>query len=264
MKSYSGPKVLTEYILYQSRHKANKRFFILLAQGILAGIYIAIGAIANLKLGSGFDDKALGAFLGACAFPVGIIAIIFMQAELFTSDTMVMTAVYAKRTKISKILRILILIFFANLIGSIFVALLCKYGGVISGSSLELVIEKAVHKIELAPGQLFVSAILCNIIVSTGVCLSYSCKDEMSKIALLWLSITVFVITGTEHVVANMFYLSMAWIGGADISIPKILMNLGITAVGNFVGGGIIVSGANYLLAYRDIEKENHTSAEKE
>ncbi|MDF2844899.1 MAG: putative rane protein, partial [Herbinix sp.] len=98
MKQYSGPKALTEYILYQSKHKANKTINILLVQGILAGMYIAIGAIGALKLSASLSDPGLGAFLGALVFPVGIIAIILMQAELFTSDCMVMTAVYAKRT----------------------------------------------------------------------------------------------------------------------------------------------------------------------
>ena len=38
MKVYSGPKALTEYILYQSKNKANKKFMILPVQGILAGL----------------------------------------------------------------------------------------------------------------------------------------------------------------------------------------------------------------------------------
>ena len=43
-------------------------------------------------------------------FPLGIIAILIMQAELFTSDCMVMTSVYVGSTKISKVIRVLFLI----------------------------------------------------------------------------------------------------------------------------------------------------------
>lgn len=256
MKTYSGPKALTEYILYQSKHKAKKTFPILLVQGILAGVYIAIGAIAYLKLSAGFSDPALGNFLGAVAFPVGIIAILFMQAELFTSDTMVMIAVYAGHTKITKILRILMLILLSNLIGAIFMAFMTGAAGIFDEKTMALVIEKAVHKVHIPTARLFASSILCNIVVCTGVCLAYSCKDEISKIVVVWLAITVFVLTQSEHVVANMYYLFMGYFNGANITLGQILYSLSISAVGNFIGGGILVSGANYLLAFRDIEKE--------
>ncbi len=253
--SYSGPKALTEYILYQSKHKANKTFIILMVQGILAGLYISIGAIGYLKIASSVADPGLGAFLGALVFPLGIIAIILMQAELYTSDSMVMIAVYAGRTKIDKIIRILVLILFSNLIGAIATAYMTHASKIFNVNVMSFVIEKAIHKVNMPFGQLLISAILCNIIVSTGVCLAYSCREEISKVVVVWLAITVFVLSGTEHVVANMYYLFVAYFGGANISIMDIAYNLSVAALGNFIGGGIIVSGINYLLAYKDIEK---------
>ncbi len=256
MTTHSGPKALTEYILYQSKHKANKRFIILLVQGFLAGLYIAIGAIGSLKLSASITDPGIGNFLGALVFPLGIIAIILMQAELYTSDCMVMTAVYAGRTKISKIIRILCLIIASNLIGAIFAAFFTRISGIFDGAVIQLIIDKALHKVHMPIGQLFSSAILCNIIVCTGVCLAYSCKEEITKIVVLWLAIAVFVLSGTEHVVANMYYLFTALFYGAELTAKDIFYNLAVCGVGNYIGGGIIVSGINYLLAYRDIEKE--------
>ncbi|MDA3845909.1 MAG: formate/nitrite transporter family protein [Vallitaleaceae bacterium] len=254
-KTYSGPKALTEYILYQSKHKADKSYLILLVQGILGGIYIALGAMGYLKLVASTLDPGLGMFLGALVFPFGIIAIMLMQAELFTSDSLVMVAVYDGRTKFHKIFVILVLILITNMIGGILMALLSQASGVFNEQAMTLIIDKAIHKINMPYGQLFFSGILCNILVSTGVCLAYSCRDEIAKVVVLWLAITVFVLSGTEHVVANMYYLFLAYFGGADISLISIGINLLIVAAGNFVGGGIIVSGVNYLLAYKDIEK---------
>lgn len=255
-KVYSGPKALTEYILYQSRHKAAKKIYILLVQGILAGMYIAFGAIGYFKVAGVVNDPGLGAFLGALVFPFGIIAILLMQAELFTSDTMVMTAVYAGYTKVRKIFGILVLILFANLIGGIVTAWLSDVAGVFSTNILEIIAHKAEVKVHMGIGQMITSGVICNIIVSTGVCLAYSSRDELSKVAVLWLAIVVFVLSGTEHVVANMFYLFMAYFGVGNISLTQIGYNLFFVAIGNFIGGGIIVSGVNYLLAYRDIEKQ--------
>jgi formate/nitrite transporter FocA (FNT family) len=76
----------------------------------------------------------------------------------------------------------------------------------------------------------------------------------MAKIAVLWLAITVFTISGTEHVVANAYYLFTAYFGGVGIELTDIVYNLLVSGLGNFIGGGIIVSGANYILAYKDIK----------
>lgn len=255
MSNYSGPKLLAEYVLNQSKIKTNKSFMKLVFQGILAGMYIAIGAIAYLKLSATTADPGVGEFLGALVFPVGIIAVILMQAELFTSDTMIMISVYTRKIKFTKILRILIIILLSNLIGGIVIAWLTDASSIFNETVMNLVLQKAVHKVNMPIGSLFTSAILCNIIVSTGVCLAYSCSDTISKIVASWLAITAFVLTGTEHVVANMYYLFIGYFGGADITLLDIAYNLSVAALGNFVGGGIVVSGINYLVAYKYDEK---------
>lgn len=256
MQNTSGPKALTEYILHLSKDKANKSFLILLIQGILAGIYISMGAIAYFRIAASTADPGLGAFLGALVFPLGIIAVLLMQAELYTSDCMVMTAVYVRRTKIKSIFKILGLILICNVIGCIFVAYLTNASGIFNDKVMELVRDTAMKKAYMPFGRLLISGILCNIIVCTGVCLAYSCQNEMAKIAVLWLAITVFTISGTEHVVANAYYLFTAYFGGIGIELSDILYNLLISGLGNFIGGGIIVSGANYILAYKDIAKK--------
>ena len=257
MQQISGPTALTEYILHISKDKANKPLLILLVQGVLAGIYIAIGAIAFLKVGAITADPGLGTFLGSFVFPVGIIAVLLMPAELFTSDCMVMTAIYARRTKFHNIFRILTLIFLSNMIGGVFMALLTNWSGIFSTGAMEYTIEKAITKANMPLGQLLVSSILCNIIVCTGVCLAYRCQNELSKIVVLWLSITVFALSGTEHVVANVYYLFTAYFAGADISLTDIIYSLLLSGIGNFIGGGVIVSGLNYLMAHKDIQKNN-------
>lgn len=255
MQNTSGPKALTEYILHSSKIKSEKSFLILLVQGILAGIYIPIGAIAYFKLVASTVDPGLGAFLGALVFPVGIIAVLIMHAELFTSDCMVMTAVYAGRTKLHKIFKILGLIFIANIIGCIFVAYLTNAAGIFNENIMGYVIDVATKKANMPFDKVFLSGILCNIIVCTGVCLSYSSQNEVAKIIVLWLAISVFVLSGTEHVIANSYYLFTAYFAGAEISLMAIVYNLFVSGLGNFIGGGVIVSGINYILAYQNRKK---------
>jgi formate/nitrite transporter len=257
MQNTSGPKALTEYILHLSKEKADKSFLILLVQGILAGIYIPMGAIAYFKLGAATADPGLGAFLGAFVFPLGIIAVLIMHAELFTSDCMVMTAVYAGRTRIYKIFKILAIILIANIIGCIFMAYLTNASGIFNDNVIEIVTDLAIKKAYMPFGKIFISGILCNIIVSTGVCLSYSSKHEVAKIIVLWLAVIVFTLSGTEHVVANSYYLFTAYFAGAEIALTDIIYNLAVSAIGNFIGGGVIVSGINYILAFQGTMKNN-------
>lgn len=251
MQQVSGPKALTDYILNLSKSKENKSLLKLILQGILAGMYISIGAIGYFKLAASIADPGLAAFLGAFVFPLGIIAVLLMQAELFTSNCLIMTAFYAGKTKVYKILKILGIVFLANLIGSIFIALLTNSSGIFNDQIMDLVIDKALTKAYMPFDKLFISSILCNIIVCTGICMAYSCKDEITKVVVLWLAILVFVLTGTEHVVANMYYLFTAYFGGANLTFLDILYNLSISALGNFIGGGIIVALINYIIAER-------------
>lgn len=253
----SGPKALTAYILNSSKEKAEKSFLVLLVQGILAGIYISIGAIAYFKIAATTVDPGLGTFLGAFVFPIGIIAVLIMQAELFTSDCMVVTAVYAGKTKIYKIFKILGLILIGNIIGNIFIACLTNASGIFNEDVMNYVIDVAMAKAYMPFRRLLISAILCNIIVCTAVCLAYSSQNEMAKIAVLWLAVIMFVLSGTEHVVANGFYLFTAYFGGAQFALTDIIYNLSVSALGNFIGGGIIVSGANYILAYKGSKRNN-------
>lgn len=255
MSNHSDPQSLAEYVLHSANDKVNKPFTKLFLQGVLAGIYIAIGAIGYLKLSATTVDPGVGAFLGALVFPVGIIAIILMQTELYTSGTMSLIAVYARQNKLTSILRVLITILCSNLVGGIAIAYLANASGIFNEQVMELIIEKTLHKVHMPIDELFFSSILCNIIVSTGVCLAYSCRDEISKIVSLWLAITVFVLTGTEHVVANMYYLFAGFFGGADVTMGNIAYNLSVAAIGNLIGGGIIVSGFNYLITRKDLQK---------
>jgi len=255
MSIQSGPEALNEYILRLGQKKAEKKPRMLLIQGLLAGLYIAIGAIASFRLSASIHVPGLGDFLGALVFPVGIIAVIVMQAELFTSNCMITTSTFAGEIKLAKVLKILGLVLLGNLLGSICAAFLAQVSGIMD-SAAHIVVSKALHKVNIPPVKLFVSAVFCNIVVCTGVCLAYNLKDEMAKLTALWLAITVFVITGTEHVVANMYYLFAAVFAGAPLSAGDILYNLSVSGIGNFLGGGVVIAGINYIIA-KNLGKED-------
>lgn len=237
-----------DYIVFAGKCKTEKNFRALVLQGILAGMFIAIGAIGYFKVVTYTTDPGLGKFLGALIFPTGIIAILFLGSELFTSNCMAILSVYKKSIKLNRFLKMLFTVLGANLIGAIVITLLSTGGGIFSDSMLEVISASAVAKITMPVSQMFISAILCNIIVCGGVMMAYSAKTDAGKIMAIWFPIAVFVLSGTEHIVANMFYLTMAFVNGASITIPGILISFVVVTLGNFIGGAIIIAGANYYI----------------
>jgi len=73
-----------------------------------------------------------------------------------------------------------------------------------------------------------------------AVWISYSAKDTISKIFAIWFPIMVFVVSGFEHCVANMFFVPIG-IFLADITWSSFLFNnLVPVTLGNIVGALII------------------------
>jgi formate/nitrite transporter len=239
---------IIDYIDAAGKSKTEKKLRALVIQGIMAGMFIAIGAIGYFKLVAYTVDPGVGKFLGALIFPTGIMAILLLGSELFTSDCMAIMSVYKKHVRLGSFLKMLLTVLGANLVGAIIISLLSTGAGIFSEHMLEVISGSAVTKTTMPLSQMFISAVLCNIIVCSGVMMAYGAKTVSGKILAIWFPIAVFVLSGTEHIVANMFYLTMAFFNGAEITMAGILTSFGVVTLGNFIGGAIIIAGANYYI----------------
>lgn len=245
MKSFGE---IIDYIVDAGKCKTDKKYRAMIIQGVLAGMFVSMGAIGYFNLVAHTADPGLGKFLGALIFPTGIIAILLLGSELFTSNCMAILSVYKKNIKLGCFMKMLITVLGANFLGAIIMALLSTGAGIFGQPMLDSVFNTAIVKTNMPIGQMFISAILCNIIVCAGVMMSYSADTVIGKIMAVWFPIAVFVLSGTEHIVANMFYFMMAFMNGASITIGGILTSFLIVTLGNFIGGGIVIAGANYYV----------------
>lgn len=249
-------KEVAEYIVDLGKVKIAKSTMILLLQGIMAGAFIAIGSIAYIYIKTNTVDPGIGAFLAAAVFPIGIIAILLMGYELITSNTMAITGAYNKTYKTRKVIKMLCIVWIANLIGAILIALLAFGGNIFTQEMISTVNKIAQTKSSLTITEMFLRGILCNVLVCTGVLMASSAKDVISKIVAIWIPIVTFILCSAEHIVANMFFLPMAYLTGADISLLDIANSFLVVSAGNYVGGAIIVGGFSYLVYLRKVKEK--------
>ena len=242
-----NPREVVEYVVELGKEKTDKKAWLLILQGIMAGAFISFGGIAFLEVYANVTDPGLGLLLAAAIFPVGIMAILLTGLELVTSNSMVFIGVYNKSCRAKRALKMLGIVWAANLAGAVMAALMVKGAGILSPQMISAVAEIGEAKAGLAIHEMILRGILCNMLVCGGVLMALSGKDNISKMAAIWLPIVVFILCHAEHIVANMFFLPMAYITGANIFISDIIYSFFFVSVGNFIGGALIVGGYSYL-----------------
>jgi len=84
-----------------------------------------------------------------------------------------------------------------------------------------------------------VLGILCNILVCAGVMCSLCAKTVPGRILGAFVPVSLFVIGGFEHCVANMYYIPIGLFAGAeDVTWRAFLLgNLVPVTLGNLLGG---------------------------
>ena len=242
--------------------KAEGKTSRLLIWALLAGAYIAFGAQASQMVSFNLladpDSLGVGRLVSAAVFPVGLMMVVLCGAELFTGNCLMIIGVLDRKIRISGMLRNWVLVYLGNFLGALLVVALMKSTGLWeTGSGLlgASVIKTAQAKVQLSFGQAFVRGILCNWLVCLAVWMSTGARETVSKIFAIWFCIGLFVISGFEHSIANMYFIpagiaaaadsGLAQLAGCDVSVLTVgnflVKNLLPVTLGNILGGGLFV-----------------------
>ncbi len=256
-----SPAEIAEATVEGGYAKTTKPMLSLLLLGILAGGFIAFGAVGSTLMVALVGDTGLGKLAGAAVFPVGLMFVVMAGAELFTGNNLMTIGVMYGKYSIKDMLRNWIPVYIGNFIGSIAVAVLIASTGLFTGGIGDKAIAIAIGKTSiitnLGLGAVISRAILCNIIVVLAVWLATGTKDMISKIFACWFPIMLFALSGYEHSVANMFFIYVGKFLGAEITQADIwINNLIPVTIGNIIGGGIIVPTFYYLIFLKNKNRE--------
>ena len=255
MQQMLAPKEIAEATVGVGKYKTSKKNSIVFVSAMLAGLFIGLGYTGYLIVSGIMADAAVGKVVGALLFPVGLLLVLIAGADLFTGNTLVTMALYKKEIKLGDVAKNLSIVWLGNLVGALFLVVLVYYSNTFTGSIAEGVMHLAEKKVHLNMVELLTRSTLCNILVAITVYMSYAAKDVTGKVIISYIPIWLFVITGFEHCVANMFVLPMGYLLGADLTIGQIMANIIPVTIGNIIGG-MLVTAAYYFLFLKD--KDHH------
>lgn len=270
------PAEITEVTIVTAIEKAGSGLPKLLVLGVLAGAFIAFAAagsnMAAFNLLAEPTTFGLGKALAGAVFGTGLMMVVLAGGELFTGNTLMLAAVCDKKITIRLMLRNWSVVYAGNFIGSLMIVYMMANSGLFSSGAHMLgavTLKMAVYKVNLEFTQAFVLGILCNWLVCLAVWMACGADTTGGKIFSVFFPIWLFITSGFEHSVANMYYIP----AGILIRVQEpfaelsrlsaealdsltwtsfLINNLIPVTLGNIVGGGVFV-GMAYWLAYKKL-----------
>lgn len=248
--------------------------------GIFAGMFIAGGASASSLAMHAISNVGLARLVAGTIFPVGLMMIVLVGGELFTGDCLMIMGCVHGKFSVSKMVKVLIVVYLSNLVGSLLFAGLVYASGqynYTNGMLGAFTIKVALGKVNLSFGAAVASGILCNIFVCMAVLMATAARDISGKIWGIFFPILTFIVSGYEHCVANMYYIPAGIFAKASSTYASLAMesygyttlqldslnwanfvvkNLIPVTIGNILGGMVFVGLPLYLIHQKKLKAD--------
>ncbi|MGI2934603.1 formate transporter FocA [Vibrio diabolicus] len=272
---YFSPKEMMAEAEKFALSKANKTSSMTLSLAIMAGAFIGLAFLFYITVttGSAGAGWGLSRLAGGLAFSMGLILIVICGGELFTSSVLSSISWANKQISFGKMLSIWGKVYVGNFIGAMFLLALVTAAGLYQMDNGQWglnALNIAQHKLHHTLIQAFALGILCNLLVCLAIWLTFSSANAMTKAAMTIMPVAMFVSSGFEHCVANMFMVPLGIVVAnfapesfwASVGVPAsqyadlnighfITANLIPVTLGNIVGGAVLVGLANWCIFRR-------------
>lgn len=245
---------------------------------LTAGGYIALGFVFFVTSQVGAEQLPYGVAktLGGVVFATGLSLVVLTGAELFTSSTLTLTARASGRISTWQVLRNWVVVFIGNFFGALTIVGLIYFGRTweqTEGAWGAVVLDVSMKKVDHDFLTAFMLGILCNLMVCLAIWAAYSGRTTVDKVVAVTMPIALFVATGFEHSVANMFMVPLGilirtfagsdfWAASGldaaaygDLTWANFFVdNLLPVTLGNIVGGGVMI-GVLYWTIFHFLDK---------
>jgi formate transporter len=270
-KQFLSPAEISESYISTGCKKAETSSYKLLILGILAGAFIAFASQGSNVAIHTIASVGLGKALAGALFATGLMLVLIAGGELFTGNALIVISCAVGRNRWSGLLKNWFYVYIGNFIGSVLIAVMIIYSGQLDLSSGLLggfTIKIAVYKTNLSFGSALILGVLCNWLVCLAVWMAAAAKDIAGKLMAIFFPIWLFISSGFEHSIANMYYIPAGilakshstWVNaalGMGVSQAKIdalnwvtmiTKNLIPVTIGNITGGTVFVGFAYWLI----------------
>jgi len=250
--------------------KAGMETFNVFVLSVLAGAFIAMGAIFATTVAAGGSELPYGVvrLLAGLTFSLGLILVVVAGAELFTGNNLIVMGWASRRVSTALLLENWTIVWVGNFVGAFATAFIVYVSGQYTfggGAVGQTALSIAEAKTSLGFVEAIALGMLCNALVCLAIWLTYGAHTTTDKILAIIPPIAAFVAAGFEHSVANMYFISIGLLIERDegfvesIQPPPDLSNLNWgsffldnllpVTIGNIIGGAVMV-GAVYWLVY--------------
>ena len=219
---------------------------------MMSGIFVGFGVALIFTIGGYFEGTPGARVLMGASFAVALSLVIIAGSELFTGNNLVMAAgVIRKKVTMSQCLKVLAACYIGNWVGTILFAIIFLGTGLFVGETRDFMNYTAVYKANIPIVELFLRALLCNILICLASWCAYKCKSETSKLIMTFWCLLAFYTTGFEHSIANMSLFAISFIAdaGAYVTLGGYLYNVFVSTAGNIFGGVVFVALPYYLIS---------------
>ena len=180
--------------------------------GIKAGIMIAIGGSVFLAC----ENRYIGAIL----FSVALLSICLKGYSLFTGKVGYLPENHSK-----KAVKILLCGLLGNIVSTILLGFAVSFANPALGEAAKVICEAKLSQEAL---QTFIRAFFCGVLMYMAV----STYREKNTLAGIFFCVPVFILSGFEHSIANMFYF-----GASGIVSLEAFAYIWTVILGNSIGG---------------------------
>jgi len=274
-KNYLSPAEIAEATVNGGVKKTLLSPVKMIILGILAGAFIAFASqgsnFAAYNLWADPTTYGLGKALAGALFGTGLMLVMIAGAELFTGNNLILVAVLTGKAKVSGMLKNWLFVYIGNFLGSLLIAfLIVKSGQLNAGGALlgATTIKIASAKVSLTFSQGLILGILCNWLVCLAVWMATGAKTMVGKISAIFFPIWLFIASGFEHSVANMYYIPAGIMAKGNPVYVQAALDAGLTTtkldalnwgtfitknlipvtIGNIIGGSLLVGMVYWFL----------------
>ena len=183
----------------------------ILFKGIYAGMMIGIGGTVYLSISN--------SIIGAIFFSVGLLTICIYKMNLYTG-----MIGYIIENKLNYIVTLLLTLI-GNFIGTMITSLLVLNTRIANLS----VRAKEISAIKINDNYLsiFILSIFCGMLMYIAVNTFKKEKDSIVRYLAIFICVIVFILSGFEHCIANMYYISLAKLWSLKAVLSMLIMILG-------------------------------------